>query len=119
MNQNAVTIGRSVEGREIVADIYGQGGPGSTLLIGGMHGDGTATIRLLERFRPAAAAGGVAILPLANPDGCERRTRYNARGVDLNRNCGFNWHEENEEPPGPGPWSEPESRALRDFIEGW
>jgi hypothetical protein len=61
----------------------------------------------------------VAILPLANPDGHERRSRYNARGVDLNRNCEFNWHIESEEPPGPGPWSEPESRVLRDFIQNW
>jgi hypothetical protein len=119
MNQHAVTIGRSVEGRGIVAEVRGEGGPGSTLLIGGMHGDEIATIELLKRFRPGHAVGGVAILPLANPDGCDRRTRYNARGVDLNRNCGFNWHAESEEPPGPGPWSEPESRALRDFIERW
>lgn len=119
MIRNAVTIGRSVEGREIVADVRGQGGPGSTLLIGGMHGDEIATIRLLEAFQPGRVAGGVTILPLANPDGFERKTRYNAHGVDLNRNCGFNWHAESEEPPGPGPWSEPESCALRDFIERW
>jgi hypothetical protein len=28
----------------------------------------------------------VALLPLANPDGFVRASRYNARGVDLNRN---------------------------------
>ena len=58
----------------------------------------------------------IILLPLANPDGYQRGTRYNARGVDLNRNCGFNWRADCEEPPGPGPWSEPENVALRDFI---
>src|SRR5205823_3943613 len=66
-----VTLGSSVEGREIVANVRGRGGPGSTLLIGGMHGDEIATIRVLERFIPREASGGVAILSLANPDGHE------------------------------------------------
>jgi hypothetical protein len=58
-------------------------------------------------------------VPLANPDGCELQTRYNAAGVDLNRNCDFNWRSDSIEPPGPAPWSEPESRAMRDFILSW
>src|SRR4051794_21737383 len=114
-----IILGQSVEGRDITATLHGAGGPHSTLLIGGMHGDEIATIRLLESFTPETARGGVAILPLANPDGHERHSRYNARGVDLNRNCEFNWHIESAEPPGPEPWSEPESRALRDFICSW
>ena len=94
---------------------------GTTLLIGGTHGDEPATVLLLESFLQSAAwaalaAAPVIVLPLANPDGYKRGTRYNARGVDLNRNCAFNWSAASEEPPGPAPWSEPESRALRDFI---
>ncbi len=93
----------------------------ATLLIGGTHGDEPATVLLLESFLQSTAgaalpAAPVIVLPLANPDGYKRGTRYNARGVDLNRNCAFNWSAASEEPPGPAPWSEPESRALRDFI---
>jgi hypothetical protein len=103
-------IGATVEGRDIIAHLVGRD-PGGTLVIGGMHGDETATVLLVEDFL-ARHAGSLrapaAILPLANPDGYERRSRYNARGVDLNRNCGTAW-----------PWSEPEICALRDFIVAW
>lgn len=119
------TLGTSVEGREIVGYFTpGEwpGGRGSTLLIGGMHGDEVATIRLLEEFLSTYAETlptPVAILPLANPDGYERRTRYNARGVDLNRNCGHGWSPESVEPAGRAPWSEPESVMLRELILAW
>ena len=120
------SIGRSVENRDIVAkagfDFAADSGPpGCTLLIGGIHGDEAATIVLLESFAQKYIARGgeaspVVVIPLANPDGHTRNSRYNAHGVDINRNFGFNWHIESEEPPGPEPWSEPETRALRDFI---
>lgn len=119
-------IGTSVEERALIVeanfDLASPPPPGFTFLIGGQHGDEPATIRLLESFRAAplaSIASSTAILAVANPDALARGTRYNARGVDLNRNCGFNWRPVCEEPPGPAPWSEPESRALRDFILGW
>ncbi len=120
------SIGVSVGGLGIPAyanfDLAAAAPPAqSTLLIGGIHGDEPATVVLLESFFPSAAWPALAgcptiVLPLANPDGYRIGTRYNARGVDLNRNCGFNWHPESKEPPGSAPWCEPESRALRDFI---
>jgi protein MpaA len=120
------SIGRSVEGREIVIHsnfdpAASPTPPGLTLLIGGQHGDEPATNRLLADFLESPAWSrfdgcAVMVLPLVNPDGFERGTRYNARGVDLNRNCGFNWHADSEEPPGREPWSEPETCALRDLI---
>jgi hypothetical protein len=120
------SIGRSVEDRSIVlhANFPLDAAPpeGITLLIGGTHGDEAATVLLLEAFRREELADGVlagrpvAVLPLANPDSYHRGSRYNARGVDINRNCELNWHSESAEPPGPAPWSEPETCALRDVI---
>lgn len=110
--------GHSVQGREIVVQSnFDPALPppaNLTLLIGGQHGDEPATVALLESFRHAP--GSTAILACANPDGLIAGTRVNARGVDPNRNCGFNWSPESEEPPGPHPWSEPESVAIRDYI---
>lgn len=46
------------------------------------------------------------IIPMVNPDGREAGTRYNAHGVDLNRNYGYM-------PEGSTPYSEPETQAMR------
>ncbi|XP_046998059.1 carboxypeptidase B-like [Schistocerca americana] len=76
------------------------------------------------------------ILPLINPDGYEytfttdrmwRKTRsfgpFLCRGVDANRNFDFHWNEVGtsesscgEAYAGEGPFSEPETRALRDYV---
>jgi len=78
------------------------------------------------------------IVPLVNPDGLEysikfyRYWRKNRRlnsdgsfGVDLNRNYGFKWGVDNrgsspnpssETYRGPAPFSEPETRAVRDLF---
>ena len=111
------TIGYSVEGRpiELWADAAGLNG---TLIIGGIHGDESAAIDLVREFAPPGS-NPVALLPLANPDGLARASRYNARGVDINRNAGFDWRADSAEPPGDAPWSEPETRALQEFILSW
>jgi hypothetical protein len=46
-----------------------------------------------------------------NPDGFAHHQRGNARGVDLNRNSPEQWAG-----AGARPWSEPETRAIRDLI---
>lgn len=86
------------------------------MIIGGFHGNEPATTALVREFpiRP-----GIALLPLLNPDGALEYTRYNANGIDLNRNFSYNWSDRSEEPSGPEPWSEPESLAIRDAIECW
>ncbi len=49
------------------------------------------------------------LLPIMNPDGYERGGRYNANGVDLNRD----WADPDGNPPR---FTQPETRALRDFF---
>ncbi|MEI6350347.1 MAG: M14 family zinc carboxypeptidase [Verrucomicrobiota bacterium] len=118
------SIGQSAEGREIRLHSTGIGCSGGTLLIAGIHGDEKGTVAVLESFlerhvrcgTKAVPAAPVYVISLANPDGFICNSRYNAHGVDLNRNFETNWSAQSEEPSGLGPWSEPESRALRDLI---
>lgn len=111
------TIGFSVEGRPI--ELWsGPAGSKGTLIIGGVHGDERAPVDLVREFVPPPGIP-VALLPLANPDGFARASRYNAHGVDINRNAELDWRADSAEPSGNAPWSEPEARALRDCILGW
>jgi len=80
----AEQLGRSYEGRPIrVAHVSGDGP--RVLVVGCIHGDeceGIEVTRLLERSRPGA---DLWLVHQLNPDGYARRSRTNARGVDLNR----------------------------------
>jgi hypothetical protein len=57
------------------------------------------------------------VFPHINPDGVAQASRYNAAGVDLNRNYGYQWNEAAYR-PGDAPFSEPESRAVRG-LSAW
>lgn len=123
-----IKIGKSLEGRDISA--FGnfdlevlQNDQRSewTLLIGGTHGDESATVPLLENFIESHLKSGMVqdqtlVIPLLNPDGFKQSTRYNARGVDLNRNFPHNWNSQSEEPAGISALSEPEALALHSLI---
>ncbi len=54
------------------------------------------------------------LLPMYNPDGYIRTSRYNDRNVDLNRNWGWMWGNENA--MGSAPFSEPENQAVLAHI---
>lgn len=124
-----IRVGASLQGRPIVlhaafaaddADALARTDTG-TLLIGGTHGDERATVSILESFVAGPLARGalgesVAALCLHNPDGFAADTRYNARGVDLNRNFPYRWSHGSDEPPGSAPLSEPEAQVLHDLI---
>jgi hypothetical protein len=128
-----IRIGTSAQGREISARRFGSG-PVGIVLAGGMHGGWEAnTVVLAEQLiahferNPGDLPPDISlyIVPAVNPDGLPRgRTpegRFNARGVDLNRNWGCGWQAEavwrdQAVSAGAGPFSEPETQALSAFL---
>ncbi len=124
-----LTLGHSVEGRpvQVRMNFPPEGrrasNSGGTLLIGGTHGDESATVPLLEEFSDLYLhrnlPGPTAVISLFNPDGYTRSLRHNARGVDLNRNFEYNWQAHALEPSGDSPLSEPETQALRRFLDSF
>ncbi len=113
-------FGHSVEGRPIVEAI--DRAPRARLrmlMIGCIHGNETAGMRVARRLIGAAAPARAEldVVPTLNPDGVAAGTRGNAHGVDLNRNFPFAWRPlGGGEYSGPHPLSEPESRAARGLI---
>jgi protein MpaA len=115
-------VGKSVQGRAIMCTVLGQG-QDVTLILATIHGNepaGTPLVQRLEDYlqsKPSILAGRkVVIMPVANPDGMANNTRYNARGVDLNRNfAAGNWH--NSVQNGHSPLSEPEAVAIASVIK--
>jgi protein MpaA len=116
-------IGRSVQGRPITAQELGD--PSShhkVLVVGCIHGNecaGKAVLRVLRRIDLPPKVD-LWLIDDANPDGSHAGTRQNARGVDLNRNFSYGWRAGGNPGdtyyPGPRPFSEPESRLVRDFV---
>ena len=94
--EQVMTLGQSVEGRDIVIHIFGHGA-GGTLIIGGIHGNeptsATVAEDLIACLRNQTNGGErVAVIPSANPDGLVRGLRTNKNLVDLNRNFpAANW----------------------------
>jgi murein peptide amidase A len=113
-------IGHSVRDRPIFLFKSGQSEAElKVLVVGGIHGDEAAGMRITRRLIAAAPAAGTELLviPTINPDGVAAGTRGNAHGVDLNRNFPFRWRPlGGGEYSGTGPLSEPESRAAHRLI---
>lgn len=142
-------IGTSIEGRAIDAYTYGDGST-HLLFVGGIHGGYEWNSVLLayeftdylEAHSDALPSNlSVTVVPSANPDGVHtvigkdgRFTavdvpaeaasgagRFNANGVDLNRNFDCKWQPESMwrgavVSAGTAPFSEPEARAVRDIV---
>lgn len=117
-----VLLGRSVQGRDITAQQVGDPTAVRTvLLIGQVHGNETAGTVVARTLLQGPRVEGISlwVVPSLNPDGLARGTRTNAHGVDLNRNWPWSFVVQKAgtgQYSGPSPLSEPENRALRDFI---
>jgi len=117
-----VPLGRSVQGRPIVALRLGD--PRSrlqALVLGPIHGDEPGGLRVTAALRRLRSLRGVDLwlVERPNPDGLARGTRRNAHGVDLNRNFPWHWRRSRRSSAyygGPRPLSEPESRILARLV---
>jgi protein MpaA len=96
------------------------------LVLGGVHGDEVEGVVLANALLAALLQKDttefqLTLVPSFNVDGVLAKTRGNANGVDLNRNLPTkDWSPEATTPryqPGPSPLSEPENKALVDFID--
>ena len=143
-------LGQSVENRDIVVHTFGNG-PKEVLLVGGVHGgyEWNSVILaegMIEYFTSNTSAIPkdltVSIIPVLNPDGLAKVTngktvnleavdvtgwssdgtgRFNANGVDLNRNFACKWQPQaswrgNTISAGTSAFSEPEAQVLRDYV---
>jgi hypothetical protein len=134
----AAVIGHSVSGRPIEVYAFGNG-PNQRMIVAGIHGGYEwNTIALADELilhineNPDVIPDDITLFILRNlnPDGDARAHgidgRVNDHGVDLNRNFPTNWVKEwdrdgcwNYAPTngGTGPGSEPETRALMNFLQ--
>ncbi len=113
-----VLLGRSWQGRPIVAVEVGNPSGTPVLVVGCIHGDetgGVAIAQALERLSPRDL--DLWIVPVLNPDGVAAGTRRNAHGVDLNRNFPWRWRPmDGVYESGPRPLSEREARIAQALI---
>lgn len=113
----------SVKGAPILAHVIGTAGATkNVLIVGCIHGNepaGVAVTRYLRHQRPPPGVSWW-LVDEFNPDGCAADTRDNADGVDLNRNSPWRWRPLFQKGSiywsGPGPLSEPESRAINRLV---
>lgn len=121
--------GRPVHGIEITENAARRDGKPVLLITGMHHGNEWASGEVTMEFGLDLAhnygrdrqitellrKARVVLVPIVNVDGFVLNTRRNAANVDMNRNYGFGWGE-SAPYEGPAPWSEPESRNIRDLI---
>jgi hypothetical protein len=120
-----LTFGHSVDGSKLVAVRIGD--PNATrtgLVVGSIHGDeteGHEIVHILRHRYRHARHVNLWVVRTVNPDGVAADTRKNAHGVDLNRNFSYRWQGTSSSSsgyyPGPRPFSEPETRAVRRFAK--
>jgi len=114
-------VGTSIQNRPIMCLVLGDGSD-ITFIMATIHGNeaaGTPLVRRLASYlrqRPSVLTGRkVVLMAVANPDGMANDSRYNAKGVDLNRNFEAA-NRVNSKDTGLTALSEPETRVLRQLI---
>lgn len=121
-HEERIRIGTSAQGRAIVAvHRWRDGARRPVLVVGSMHGDERAGMRVVRRLRaaPLPPRADLWLVPTMNPDGTAADTRTNARGVDLNRNFPRYWVAADAGTAkwsGPSAASEPETRAMMRLL---
>lgn len=123
--QQTITIGKSVEGREIQAcQIAGSmnESQNALLVIGTIHGNEPDGKRVVDELlkNPAPEGTEIWVIRDGNPDGSELETRRNANKVDINRNFPIKWLASDptlRTYSGPSPASEPETVALMTAVQ--
>ncbi|MCK4887813.1 MAG: DUF2817 domain-containing protein, partial [Planctomycetes bacterium] len=113
--------GYSVQNRKIQYFVMGTGDD-VIFIMGAIHGDEPASTTLVNallehlRSNPQLLNGRkVILMPVANPDGLAANTRFNARGVDLNRNFEA-VNRINKPRYGTAGLSEPESVVIKELL---
>ena len=120
-----ITFGHSVDGSKLVAIRLGDpDAKRKALVVGSIHGDetqGQEIVRALRHSHRHVPGVQLWVVKTVNPDGVDAGNRKNAHGVDLNRNFSYRWADgvptSSGYYPGPRPFSEPESRAVRRLAE--
>lgn len=127
------TIGHSVQGRPINAYYFGSGSQ-TILFTGAIHGSELSSKYIMDawiseletRATEVPAGRQIVVVPMVSPDSVAVASRYNSRGINLNRNFPtHNWVSDigvsggrvEEGAGGSAPLSEPESAALARFTE--
>src|SRR5262249_35463883 len=108
-------------GRTIAARVLGpDGAPRKILLVGCIHGNECAGVRILSALARVPPSGSIQLwlVPEMNPDGAAAGTRPNADGVPLNPNRPSPWQPVSDPTyySGPRALSEPETRAAVGLI---
>lgn len=129
--KRSLSIGTSVQGRGIYATYFGYGSK-KIVFFAAMHGSEANTKSTLNKLIAEIDSNRskvptdktIIIIPTLNPDGIANKSRFNAHGVDLNRNFDSStwvsgtYFLKNYYPTGGGstPFSEPESVAIRNLL---